>query len=314
MRLISLIIVNWNSGNEITDSIRSAISSQEDKNIRELIVIDNSPAHDSLKWVEGLESEFKVLVVKNLENLGFAKACNQGASLASGQVLLFLNPDTSLLPGSLSEPLKKLTAPEGMDIGVIGVQLLDNEGAVARSCAYFPSPAAILGQALGLDRFIPGLFRPHFMLDWAHDTTRDVDQVIGAFFMVRRSVFDILGGFDERFFVYFEELDFSLRARQLGLRTVYLAEASAYHAGEVSSAQVKDRRLLYSLNSRLLYARKHFSPAGFLLTLLATALLEPVSRLLFFLGQRRFQDAYHTAKGFRLFYQNLPHLLKRRPD
>jgi GT2 family glycosyltransferase len=84
-----------------------------------------------------------------------------------------------------------------------------------------------------------------------------VDQLIGAFFVVRRSLFESLGGFDERFFVYYEEVDFSWRARQAGYSSVYLPGVHALHHGEASSGQVKGRRLFYLLRSRALYARKH---------------------------------------------------------
>src|SRR5207247_3592833 len=86
-----------------------------------------------------------------------------------------------------------------------------------------------------------------------------VDQVIGAYFMVRRPLFEALGGFDERFFVYFEEVDLSLRARQNGWASYFLANARVYHTGQVSSGQVRGERLFYLLRSRTEYARKHWS-------------------------------------------------------
>jgi len=109
--------------------------------------------------------------------------------------------------------------------------------------------------------------------------SREVDQVIGAFFAVRRTLFHQLGGFDERFFVYFEEVDFALRARRAGWSSYFLAEAEATHAGRVSSDQNKALRLLYFVRSRLLYCKKHFRPAAFAIVLLFSIVIEPVARI-----------------------------------
>jgi len=118
------------------------------------------------------------------------------------------------------------------------------------------------------------------MTDWDHVETRQVDQVIGAFFLVRRSVFEELQGFDERFFVYFEEVDFSRRAQQKGWQSFYLADTQAFHAGGGTSGQVKAKRLFYSLRSRTLYSFKHFSLVNAVTVLLATLCAELFSRSL----------------------------------
>ena len=98
-------------------------------------------------------------------------------------------------------------------LGIVGIQLIDSNGHVARNTARAPSAQAMIGHSLGLDRLMPSVFPTHFVSEWAHDETRNVDQVMGAFFFVRRGVFEALGGFDEQFFVYYEDLDFSVRAR-----------------------------------------------------------------------------------------------------
>jgi len=144
------------------------------------------------------------------------------------------------------------------------------------------------------------------MAEWPHDITRDVDHVIGAFFLVRRSLFESLGRFDERFFVYLEDLDFSYRARQAGWRSVYLANAQAFHAGGGTSHQVKARRLFYSLRSRLLYAAKHFSKSGAALVFLATLLLEPLSRSAWALMRRSLPSLKETWQGYGMLWCWLP--------
>lgn len=225
-----------------------------------------------------------VTLIRTEANLGFAKACNLGAQHTTAEYLLFLNPDAALYPDTLSKVTAYMQAPENAVVGICGVQLLDEAGQVSRCCARFPKALSMVAHALGLGHIIPSW--GHFMAEWDHAQTRRVDHVIGAFFLVRRSVFEALEGFDERFFVYLEDLDFSMRAHQAGCSSVFLAEAQAFHASGGTSNQVRARRLFYSLRSRLLYAFKHFSWADAWVVLLTTLLLEPVSRSIYTLLRR----------------------------
>ncbi|WP_404303060.1 glycosyltransferase family 2 protein [Alicycliphilus denitrificans] len=297
MKKIDIVVVNWNSGSQLKlclDSLSSTV-------IEKKIVIDNFSSDDSAKLIADFHS---VTLILSCTNLGFGKACNLGAEHAQGEFLLFLNPDAAVYPGTLEKSLAFMQDPRNADVGICGVRLKDETGHVARSCARFPSPWGFVAHALGLDRLFPRL--GHSMAEWPHDSTRDVDQVIGAFFLVRRSVFDALGGFDERFFVYFEEVDFSRRARQAGWRSVYLADVQAFHAGGGTSNQVKARRLFYSLRSRLLYAHKHFGAAGFALTCTATLLLEPLSRTALALGRRSWTTCKETWFAYAMLWRWLP--------
>jgi GT2 family glycosyltransferase len=149
-----------------------------------------------------------------------------------------------------------------------------------------------------LSRWAPALFPRHLLGADECRATRDVDQVIGAYFMIRRPLFDALGGFDERFFVYFEEVDLSLRARHAGYRSVYFHDARAYHRGGLSSDQVKAARLYYSLRSRLLYAWKHFSPIQAWFVMAVTFGVEWPARALA-AGVRRGGAPEETAAAFR---------------
>lgn len=242
-----------------------------------MVLVDNASTDDSLGRVETLPSlPFKLLVIRNSENYGFGKACNLGAQNAKSDYFLFLNPDAALYADTLTKAMAYMQDPANSQVGICGVQLLEDSGQVSRSCARFPSAMGFVAHAIGLDRLFPRL--GHFMAEWPHDKTRQVNHVIGAFFLVRRALFESLGGFDERFFVYLEDLDFSYRAGQAGWHSVYLADVQAFHAGGGTSNQIKARRLFYSLRSRLLYAFKHFSLLGAFSVLLATLLVEPISR------------------------------------
>ncbi|MDD4960469.1 glycosyltransferase family 2 protein [Rhodoferax sp.] len=275
---VSIIIVNWNAGAQLAHVV-SSIDKYHHGLVATVIIVDNASSDDSLEQVSLLQNlSFKPMIIRNSENLGFGHACNLGAKKACSHYLLFLNPDAALYSDTLPKTMAFMQDPANAKVGICGVQLLDESGHVSRSCAWFPSVPGLFAHALGLDRIFPSM--GHFMADWDHTKTRVVEHVIGAFFLVRTELFKDLAGFDTRFFVYLEDLDFSFRAHLTGYRSVYLADAQAFHAGGGTSNQIKARRLFYSLQSRLLYAFKHFSWLGAVVTMLATLFIEPFSRSL----------------------------------
>ena len=305
--MIEVVVVNWNSGHQLSDVI-SSVALYHGNLVDSVIVVDNASTDDSIALMEvnALRCPFRLQVIRNAENLGFGAACNQGAALATNDFILFLNPDTRLFSGSLATPAEFLRRPQNADVGIVGIQLVDECGHIARSCARFPTVFALLVQATGLNRLPQLRHWSQAMTEWPHDSTRPVDQVIGAFFFIRRSLFEALDGFDERFFVYFEEVDVSYRARQAGYLSVFLAEAQAFHAGGGTSHQVKARRLFYFLRSRLLYAFKHFSWIGALGVLLATILVEPLSRSALALLRRSWPNFKETWAAYGLLWRWLP--------
>ena len=248
-------------------------------------VLDNASTDGSANGLEA--GGLPLAIIRNPDNRGFAAACNQGAAGSASDFLLFLNPDTRLMPGSLERPAAYLRSPENEAVGIVGIQLIDAAGTVARNTSRAPTPWSMIGNSLGLDRVMPSIFPPLFVTEWAHDETRMVDQVMGAFFLVRRNVFEALGGFDERFFVYFEDLDFATRARARGWTSVYLSTAQAFHRGQGTTEAASERRTFYFCRSRILFARKHFGGLGAVAVSAATLALEPVIRTIAALVARR---------------------------
>lgn len=297
---LSIVIVNWNSGGQLRACLES-VRNYGMPWVEQTVVVDNGSTDGSEIGVESLPG---VTLIRSAVNLGFAAACNLGARNAQGEYLLFLNPDAELHQGTLSRALGFMADPAHSKVGICGVRLLDEAGHVSRSCARFPSVRHFVLHAIGIDRLVPGL--GHLMQEWDHLQTRQVDHVIGAFYLVRSEVFWALQGFDERFFVYLEDLDFSLRARQAGWDSYYLADAQAFHAGGGTSKQVRARRLFYVLRSRLLYAFKHLSPLGALLVLLATLLVEPCSRTAWGLWQRSASGLRETWRAYGMLLRWLP--------
>lgn len=304
---IDIIIVNWNSGTQLSQCIESVklFGSTVKVNI---IIVDNGSTDGSCIFLTGIP---EVTVIHTTLNLGFGKACNLGASYANSQYILFLNPDARLMPDSLSKVFTFMQNSVNADVGICGIQLLDESGHVSRSCSRFPSVYFFISQALGLNKLPRLRAWSQHMGEWDHKSTQEVDQVIGAFFFIRRSVYELLNGFDEQFFVYFEEVDVSYRARQAGWRSVYLANTQAFHAGGGTSQQVKAARLFYSLRSRLLYGFKHFSPFQAWTLVGVTLLVEPVSRSIFSLMRGGLADVRNTLKGYGMLWRALPAILRK---
>ena len=233
--------------------------SNDDVSLAGVTIVDNDSTDGS---ADGLTCPAPLNVIRMRSTVALRPRATRVRPGPDADFLLFLNPDTQLMPGSLERPAHYLQAPEHAKVGIIGIQLLDANGEVSRNTARTPTPLSLVGNSVGLDRPLPSVFPSHFVTEWAHDDTRTVDQVMGAFFLVRRSVFETLGGFDERFFVYYEDMDFAVRARKLGWNNVYLSTAQAFHRGQGTTDAATERRMFYFARSRVLYARKHFGALG----------------------------------------------------
>jgi GT2 family glycosyltransferase len=274
--LTDITIINWNADTQLAQAVAS-IAQYHHNLVSSVTIVDNASTDNSLAWVEALSDlPFPLHIIRNHDNRGFGAACNQGAALAKSEFILFLNPDTRLFENSLPVPLAFMRQPSNSGVGICGIRLVDEEGCVATSAARFPTLRVMVGKTLGLARLFPGVFPTHLMTASELTQSCSVDQVIGAFFLIRRNLFDHCGGFDERFFVYFEEVDLSLRAKQYGYSSYFLPEVSAFHKGGGCSERVKAARLFYSLRSRILYAKKHYSWLEFVALTLLTMVELPL--------------------------------------
>ncbi len=307
---MDIIIVNWNSGELLRDCLESITVAAEHDSFRlnRVVVVDNASLDGSADELE--ELKMPLLIIRNESNKGFAKACNQGTEDSSADYLLFLNPDTYLNRDSLEKPIIFMEKDFNRQIGITGIQLLDGNGEIARTCARFPTPSRFLSKMLGLDRLFPHAFPSHFMSEWDHQESREVDHVMGAFFLIRRFIFEELGRFDEQFFVYLEDLDFSFRARQAGWHCFYLADAKARHKGGGTSEKAKAIRLFYSLQSRILYGYKNFGWWTATGLMWGTLLLEPLARLTLSASRLSNGEIQETIKGYSILWGKLPLLLK----
>ena len=298
--MIDIVIVNWNSDFYLEKCVNSIFNTSDNILINKVFIIDNNSSDNSLIRIPHYP---KVTVIKNKENIGFSRACNQGFRLCSANYVLLLNPDTQLFESTLGDCHKFMT--NNQDIDVLGCQLLTDDGEIAKSCARFPSPKRFFFDAVGLSKVSPALFKPAtLMTDWDHKESRVVDQVMGAFMFMHFSVIEKAGYFDERFFVYFEELDFSKRVSELGGKSYYNSIIKTIHSENGTTKKVKGFRLFLILRSRLFYAKKHFSSSGYALVWASTFFIEPFSRVFQLLLQCKPNEIRDVLQGFSLLIRS----------
>jgi len=304
---VEVVIVNWNTGECLRACLASLAAGRRDM-LQRLTVVDNGSADHSAAELDTAALPLRVL--RNRDNVGFAAGCNQGAAGATATYILFLNPDTRVFADALDRMVRFMDSPAATEIGICGAQIVDGEGRPGISCARFPTLRILFGKMTRLDRLLPGVFPGHHLSPAETDQSRVVDQVIGAAFLVRRDLFEQLGGFDERYFLYFEEVDFALRAHQLGAESYFLKDARVFHAEGRSSSNRPDLRLYHSLRSRLLFANRHWPRWQCLALVALTLMIELPARLVRdgMHGDRRNLAA--TLAGSRRLISELPVLMR----
>ena len=216
--MISVIVVNWNAGAVLGECLTSLAA--DGLAGREVILVDNATTDGSTAAAHGRHPW--VRVVETGENLGFGMGANRGVAAASGDVLVFLNPDARVQPGAIDRLLEALRRTPGA--GIAGGGLVDAAGRWQPGAARFaPLGHLLLDTTLG--RLPARLRRRPHRVDW----------VYGTFMAVRRDVFQQLGGFDRRYFLYGEDMDICHRAAQVGVRTIHVPVARAIHGANVSA-------------------------------------------------------------------------------
>lgn len=298
--MIDIVIVNWNAGDLLRNCIQSIIECRNIEIVQTIFIVDNHSRDESLSFINPHE---KIEIIENPGNYGFARACNQAFEKCSSKYVLLLNPDTILYPETLEKCESFMN--DNLDIDILGCQLLDEKENISLSCARFPTPLRYFYDATGLSKLSPHIFTPAILMsDWDHKSDRIVDQVMGAFMFMRRNVFDKIGYFDERFFVYLEELDFSKRLAEFGGKSYYNSSIKAIHFGEGTTSNVKAFRLFLNLKSRFKYSKKHFSKLGHIFLVVTTITIEPIAKSAYFLFSGRTKEIKEMIKGYKMLYSS----------
>ena len=251
---LSVVVVNWN----VRDLLRRCLHSicAAPSPVLEVIVVDNASSDGS---VEMVRAEFpQVTPIANADNRGFPAANNQGLAVVRGRYVMTLNPDTEIVGDALERMVAYLDVhPE---VGALGPQLLNADGSIQSSRRRFPTFATAAFESTWLQGIAPrGVLRRFYVDDVPPDRTQEVDWVTGACIVVRREVLDRVGGFDEGFFMYSEELDWCKRIKSAGWKIAYLPEARVIHHVGKSSEQAVAARHIRFQTSKVHFFRKHHS-------------------------------------------------------
>jgi len=253
--LISVIVVSWNSHDDVR-RLFSKLDSPQAEGELELIILDNNSEPESQSDLRSLSAEYiSVKKIFNGTNLGFGKACNVGVKASEGDVVLFLNPDTMLDIETVIEAARRIS--KSQDYQILGVQQVSDHG-VTRTCCRPITKWNSFVSCSGLNKVFRNVFKGFEMIEWDHLESRYVGHVIGAFYVMKKSSFEMINGFDERFFLYYEDLDLSIRALNAGMKIYYDASLKIYHKGGGSSERIGVNRIGLSVTSRDQMIAKHF--------------------------------------------------------
>jgi len=210
------------------NSIASQYEKELEKKEIEIIVVDNNSSDGSPSEISNLKSQISNLkLIKNKENVGFAKGCNIGANAAEGEYILFLNSDTQVLDKGFLSMVDFLD--KNPNVAILGGKLENNDGSIQPSAGKFYSLPNLMIMLLGLERL--GFLRS------SPDEIKRVDWVSGACMMFRKSTFEKLSGFDEKLFMYMEDMEICFRAQKLGFATYFYPTLRLTHKSLGSSSR-----------------------------------------------------------------------------
>lgn len=251
---ISVIIVNWNTKALLLDCVESLYQTTR-KSSLEIIVVDNASADGS---VVALRERFpKVQIIVNEDNLGFAKANNIGIKKAKGLYVCLVNSDVKALDGVLDKMRTYMEShPE---IGALAPKTFFGDMQIQKNCREFPTLRNVFCEAFFLNKLFPKIafFRGRDMVRCDYDAVMEIEALSGCFLMVRQEVIEQVGGLDERFFFYSEDVDWCKRIHDAGWKLVHYPEAEAIHFGYGSSSSAPIRFQIEMLKANWQYWRKH---------------------------------------------------------
>jgi len=294
---LTVIVVSYNTRDLTLAALRTLYAETRETPFR-TVVWDNASEDGS---AEAIAAEFpQVELIASEDNVGFAKANNLVAARAETEWILLLNPDTEVQDGAVDKLMAFARAhPEN---GIYGGRTVFPDGSLnIASCWQRITPWSLFCSTFGLTALFPRteLFHPEAIGDWQRDSVREVDIVVGCFMLMKRSLWEDLGGFDLRYFMYGEEADLCLRAAKKGWRPVITPEAQIMHIVGAASGKVA-HKMVQVARARATLIRDHWPallvPLGLGLMWLWAALRAGVLSVLGPLtGRRAARDAWRTV-------------------
>jgi len=272
----SFIIVNWNV-RELLEKCLLSIEKFSSHFNFEIIVVDNASMDGSVAMMR--ERFSQINLIANTKNLGFAAGVNQGIKQARGEYVILLNPDVEIKESTLENLLEEFK--NCADSGIVGGKIKNEDESIQPSVRAFPDVLSQVLISLKLKHiFNSRAIGRYLTQNFDYEKRQEVDQVMGAFFAIRRKVIEQIGMMDERFFLWFEEVDFCKRAKDAGWKVIYTPKSEVLHLGGKSFGQISStaRQRIFNKSLRY-YMLKHKGP----IVWLAFALLQPLSLLFAFI-------------------------------
>lgn len=253
---VSVIVVSWNAREYLIRCLAS-LTTEACRYPMEIIVVDNASSDGSAEWVA--YSYPNVLLIRNSENLGFAKANNIAIATSTGRYLCFVNSDVKVLPNCITSLVDY--CEEHPTAGMVGPRVIGGDAKLQRSCRGFPSVWNMFCRALALDTLFPRkkMFTGYSLTHWAQDCLRSVDVLFGCFWLVRRQALTEVGLLDEDLFIYGEDVDWCKRFWIHHWQVVFVPWGEAIHYGGASSSNSPIRFDIERQKADLQYWKKHHS-------------------------------------------------------
>jgi len=254
---LTVLMVSYNTRELTVSAIRSVLATTSSELV-EILVYDNASTDGSADAISSIFPE--ICLIRGAENIGFAAANNCLAQMVETEWMLLLNPDTEVYPGAITNLLK--FAEEYPEFGIYGGRTVFPDGTLnVASCWMAMTPRSLLFSAVGLSRLFKSspFFNYEEIGGWRRDTVKNVDIVVGCFMLVSTSLWRRLGGFDQAFFMYGEEADFCLRAKEIGYRPAITPDAEIMHLVGASSKERSDK-IIRLAAAKVSLVRRHWEP------------------------------------------------------
>lgn len=292
---LTIIIVNYNT-QHLLGRCLDAVAENLKQISGKIIIVDNCSKDDSINYIRQHFND--VELITNDKNIGFGRANNQAIAEIEGEYVLLLNTDAFLSANTISDTILYMEANQ--KVGILGVKLTGEDGELQPSCRYFPTLSNIFLIKTGLNKLFPQVK----LIDnknWDATQTQECDWVPGCYYLVRKSVIDQIGLFDPRYFMYYEEVDHCLRAKNAGWKVLYYADTVVIHLGGESAkseGSLTSGKQLNALQteSELLFFRKNHGIIKLLLHIFL-CMLADLYQLLKDLMQFRFAHIKNIAKN-----------------
>ena len=280
---LSIVIVNYNVKEFLQNLIHSIIKAAKEIEY-EVIIIDNASDDGSVEFIK--EKFPQVKLIANKKNLGFSKANNQGLALAGGKYLLLLNPDTLVREDTFQKMIEFFEGTPSA--GMAGCKILNPDGTLQLACRRsFPGPWTSFCKVTGLGSLFPNsrIFARYNLTYLDENQTYEVDAISGSFMMMTKEAYQKVGGLDEQFFMYGEDLDFCYRVQKSGLKVFYVHTTQIIHyKGESTKRSSFDETKVF-YDAMHLFVKKHFSSSFLVEIILRSAIV--FRKFFAFLGRRR---------------------------